>query len=63
MNFMVPVTFMRSFSGIDLSTSFGRSLPHSLEFKRSHISLLVLFRSLSRASCLPDSGEVVSDAT
>ena len=62
MNFIVPVPFIFSFSGLDFPTSFGRSLPHSFALYFSQISLSGPFRSLSRDGCLPDSGGMTSAA-
>ena len=44
MNFIVPVTFIFSFSGLDFPTLFVRSLPHSFAFDFSQSYLEGTFR-------------------
>ena len=55
MNFIVTVPFIFSFSGLDFTTPFGRSLPCSFAFDLYQIYLSGPFRSLSRDGCLPAS--------
>ena len=62
MNFIVPIPFIFSFSGLDFPTPFGRSLPHSFSFDFSQSSLSGPFISLSRDGCLPAYGGVTSAA-
>ena len=56
MNNNVPVPVICSLAGIYFPTPLGRSLNHSLAFKRFQISASGNFSGFSSGGCLPDAG-------
>ena len=54
MNTNAPVPVNSSLAGLNFPTLLGRSLPHSLEFERFHISSSSTLSSFSIDGCLLD---------